>query len=872
MRRIWWLLIGLLCVVTPLHAQQACAGFLPSRLVIGQQGRVLPGEANNVRTEPSRDAALVGQIPGGAVFTVLDGPICGTNTAWWQVDYQGLVGWTVEGIEFDYFVEPVTAPPANAAVGTPIVVPLDANAITVENVLSLDRREIDFTNVQQVEVSRRWLAVLENDGLWLKDRLAETGAVLIVRQPVHRVAISPDDLWIVYSTGNAISILDPLSSEVVFQINLEWFRPEFTFSPDGRLLVLNFYDGVQIHYLADHSTHTLTGEQPRGLGFNADGTRLAVMFESGTMRFYETQNWEVVQTLSMPNNDYIPDGELVFGDHRIWFATNSSSTVWDLQSSERIAFLSDLSLPVAFSPDGSLLAGMQYLRDDEQPRRVLSFLEVESGRRVGFVELDPQQRLNDLTFSPDGAYLYSASETLTEWTVGAGDEVRQAAVDEGRCPGFLESRLTVGNSARVLPNISGAFLRAEPNAVSSILQTLASNTHMNVLEGPSCTLGAAWWRVSVEGIEGWIAEGQADVYTLQPVIVLVTPEYTGDSSELLGSGTISQVVASSDGTLLAVGSSGGVWLYDTSDFETVPRLLYHDGESIEDLDFNPTGSLLATVSVGRGRVWNTETALVVDEVQLDEGFIRAVAFSPDGGLLAFSDSENYNTGLWSVDDGYVVDEIQDWGHELFFSPDGRRVFIYADFTGEGSSSVKLWNIGNSHEPIIMTDGFVDEDSWGSSAHNPTLSPNGFTLATLGYGIALWNATTGAEQGRLNIPSDFNGSIEGLVFHPDGTRLISGGDSIRVWDVTASSPVLMLSETETAFPTRHVMFNQDGSMLLASGAERTVIGTMDEDTVTILAEIDGANGFFLADGRIVTYNNNRVYIWSSDGQLVAELAG
>ena len=86
-----------------------CPGFLPSRLVVGQTGRVTPGDPNNLRAAPSLQAQLLGQIPGGGAFTVISGPQCGDNMAWWEVDYNGQRGWTVEGRGSTYWTEPVQA-------------------------------------------------------------------------------------------------------------------------------------------------------------------------------------------------------------------------------------------------------------------------------------------------------------------------------------------------------------------------------------------------------------------------------------------------------------------------------------------------------------------------------------------------------------------------------------------------------------------------------------------------------------------------------------------------------------------------------------------------------------------------------------------
>lgn len=88
--------------------QSTCPGFLPSRLIVGRQARVTlwPDLPNRIRSGPSYQNLIIGRIPAGGVFTVLSGPYCNQNTAWWQVEYGGVVGWTVEGIGNIYYLEP----------------------------------------------------------------------------------------------------------------------------------------------------------------------------------------------------------------------------------------------------------------------------------------------------------------------------------------------------------------------------------------------------------------------------------------------------------------------------------------------------------------------------------------------------------------------------------------------------------------------------------------------------------------------------------------------------------------------------------------------------------------------------------------------
>jgi hypothetical protein len=82
-----------------------CPGFLPSRLVVGQKGRVTPGDPNRLRQSPG-NTRIVGQIPGGEIFDVLEGPACVDGKAWWRVHWSGIEGWTAEGENSVYWLEP----------------------------------------------------------------------------------------------------------------------------------------------------------------------------------------------------------------------------------------------------------------------------------------------------------------------------------------------------------------------------------------------------------------------------------------------------------------------------------------------------------------------------------------------------------------------------------------------------------------------------------------------------------------------------------------------------------------------------------------------------------------------------------------------
>src|SRR5262249_53873709 len=98
---------------------------LTPRLQIGIQARRVPGDANNLREIPAASGRLLATLPSEGVVTVLDGPRCSGDGTWWQVNFNGTVGWTVEGNNGEYFLEPVSvvAPPTPLPTALPTNTP-----------------------------------------------------------------------------------------------------------------------------------------------------------------------------------------------------------------------------------------------------------------------------------------------------------------------------------------------------------------------------------------------------------------------------------------------------------------------------------------------------------------------------------------------------------------------------------------------------------------------------------------------------------------------------------------------------------------------------------------------------------------------------
>ncbi|MBI5928744.1 MAG: hypothetical protein HY862_05510 [Chloroflexi bacterium] len=91
----------------PNAAPLSCPNTLSSRLIINQRGRVTSGVPNRLRESATTDSRQLELMPEYSEFWVLSGPTCNEGFAWWQVNYNGLIGWTAESGSNEYWVEPI---------------------------------------------------------------------------------------------------------------------------------------------------------------------------------------------------------------------------------------------------------------------------------------------------------------------------------------------------------------------------------------------------------------------------------------------------------------------------------------------------------------------------------------------------------------------------------------------------------------------------------------------------------------------------------------------------------------------------------------------------------------------------------------------
>jgi WD40 repeat protein len=123
-----------------------------------------------------------------------------------------------------------------------------------------------------------------------------------------------------------------------------------------------------------------------------------------------------------------------------------------------------------------------------------------------------------------------------------------------------------------------------------------------------------------------------------------------------GRDTAYAVAFAPDGKSLAVGSSVGIYIYDTQDLSQTNLLA--TGVRVRGLAFSPDGAIIAGGLFDDSvRLWRVVDGQLLRTLKGHTDWVRAVAISPDGAYLA-SASDDDTMRLWRLSDGALVRTIQ----------------------------------------------------------------------------------------------------------------------------------------------------------------------------------------------------------------------
>lgn len=395
-------------------------------------------------------------------------------------------------------------------------------------------------------------------------------------------------------------------------------------------------------------------------------------------------------------------------------------------------------------------------------------------------------------------------------------------------------RLAAGMMGEIAPAIDALRLRLLPSTGAGFNVLLNTGTRFTVLEGPTCNGGYTWYRVRLEasGETGWVAEGLAAQYWLQPVeesaqapseqvclawgdangLHVQTRGVTADIPAS-GSGETVALRLSPNGRLLAAvkrypggTASFGLEVYDLATGEQLFALSDGDFDTGANapvdapLWFPDSSGLVVggTVYLGADDVpaaW--QISLYGQPVRLAVDGWQPVAFSSDGVFLAMVREQGLAAALYELADGAITQVIAPEGAPggedgdlespstvVSWASDGALIVDF--YTGQADARQLVQSI--HHDPAT---GVSEVTTLPIPLADVRWSPRGSLVAYTMPGGGFWLSEDLARPGALLMPSSEE-EMESFEFAwaPGGGTLIYrsprlSGESVVALEVEGS---------------------------------------------------------------------------------------
>lgn len=614
-------------------------------------------------------------------------------------------------------------------------------------------------------------------------------------------------------------------------------------SPDGKYFLVPSDTGV---WWYDVSTMTPIDlwDTDRGyistVSFSPNGRWLATGDGDGLVKVWDVQRKVCISEMERDEEEkpYHSVSRLVFSPDSKLLAVSSRRDyilyIWNTETGERIAKYHEnanyrwwpfLLRPIAFSPDGSLVACTMAdeglfafadrggtIRTPEHSSNYIAVWNIETAEQITCLTEHPDF-VYSLCFSPCGNLLVSGGRdgTVRVWSVdnweiqntyqSFGTERKQVFYT----PDGTLNALEMFDDDFVVWNIETgqkhtqygeeyAVLQGQhvPKSTPYVIDADNPNKFRKWTVGDSKPRYFSHLHTGVPFSLVFAQDGKSLVGGYWSKVMswdVTQPASSPTRINLSGRDYI--VSVSSQGKVLATGRDGEsakVWEINTK--ETLVATFNLPDEKRPDTQqewqvstavYAPNSNLVACGdSEGILYVWDIRQQKLLHSNKIYDGWIRRMSFSPDEKLLFAARSTGPVSYLLNVESGEQIETFPVKSEFIEFSPCNTLIAI------GGGREILLWNIADSETIIEIP---LPKDSWMPYAL--AFSPCGQFLASgawwkRGFGmkkcpVLLWDVKTGEKV------ADFRGGhptdVQCLAFSPDGHILASGGydGTIMLWD-------------------------------------------------------------------------------------------
>ncbi|MDJ0737617.1 MAG: caspase family protein [Nostocaceae cyanobacterium] len=290
------------------------------------------------------------------------------------------------------------------------------------------------------------------------------------------------------------------------------------------------------------------------------------------------------------------------------------------------------------------------------------------------------------------------------------------------------------------------------------------------------------------------------------------------------------------------------------------------GKQLKQEFFAPAKDIqLATVATLQQAISQT---LEVNRLQGHSQQVNAIAFSPDGKMIASASDDN-TVKVWGVD-GKLVNTFK--GHKdrvtsIAFSGNGKFIA-----SGSADKTVKIYNFDGK---LIKT-----FSGHGDIVKSISFSPNSQVIASTSSDktIKIWDINQGLVQ-SWNADNRWANSVS---FSPDGQLIVSGGEDnlVKIWNVKNGELIQSIAGHKERITS--VKFSPDGHLIAAgSGDKRVSLYNFNHKSkrakkeLTLTESKEQINSVsFSRDGKFIAaaVEDGTINVWSLDGSLLTTVKG
>lgn len=321
-----------------------------------------------------------------------------------------------------------------------------------------------------------------------------------------------------------------------------------------------------------------------------------------------------------------------------------------------------------------------------------------------------------------------------------------------------------------------------------------------------------------------------------PLLVLVTSAAPVDRSAyevarfMKHYAEVTSVVAAPGGEAVSFGLDGYVWRWDL--LTAQPRgdkpVSVAEPDEADDmrLTISPSGDLLAAV-------WGNNVLYLCVRTYPTAGVFKhgeqprlgAVAFSPDGKLLASGDA-NGSLALFDTSNAYRGGTLTVTNKDKVRDLSARGEIVAVAFSPDSKGLLALGKLEKNYALQVL-DPASGKLRIERTADGPALAvaPNGASFVA---GNAVWNLADAKPRAALR--HDF--TLHSAVYSPDSKWLVTGGDDNRLifWDARTGQKLAMIRAHDHRI--RSVALTADGKYLISGSDD---LSSRVWDVARILAE-------------------------------------